>query len=62
MIYNYISSWEGGREVYCIGFENRRSESYRGFESLLSQTFYNYLIIESGGIRTPDFIVRSHTL
>ena len=28
------SSWKGGRVVDCNGFENRRSESYRGFESL----------------------------
>ena len=26
--------WKGGRVVDCNGFENRRSESYRGFESL----------------------------
>ena len=52
---------EDGREVDCIGFENRRSNSYRGFESLFSQNFY-VKNAESGGIRTPGFIVRSHTL
>ena len=26
--------WKDGRVVYCIGLENRRTERYRGFESL----------------------------
>ena len=29
----YLSHRKGGRVVDCNGFENRRSESYRGFES-----------------------------
>ena len=33
------SSWKGGRVVDCNGFENRRSESYRGFESLPFRSF-----------------------
>ena len=28
------NSWRGGRVVDCTGLENRRTERYRGFESL----------------------------
>ena len=26
--------WKDGRVVYCVGLENRSTETYRGFESL----------------------------
>ena len=29
-----ITYWRGGRVVDCTGLENRRTERYRGFESL----------------------------
>ena len=32
-------NWKGGRVDDCNGFENRRSESYRGFESLPFRSF-----------------------
>lgn len=29
-----ITSWRDGRVIDCTGLENRRTERYRGFESL----------------------------
>ena len=29
-----FASWRNGRAVECTGLENRRTERYRGFESL----------------------------
>ena len=47
-------TWRGGRVVDCTGLENRRTERYRGFESLSLRK-------KSGTTKVvPDFVLQGY--